>query len=106
MGITKLEKYGYHKARHIDIMDTDIFTFPFAQLYFTGSGEFNSNMRSNALRLGYSLNEYCLSDKKTKKPIDSSIIINKIGKSNFTNEKDIFDFLDMEYIIPEKRELV
>ena len=105
MGITKLNEDGYNIARHMDIMDTDPSTFPFAQLYFTGSGNFNSNMRSKALKLGYSLNEYCISDKKTKKPIDKHIILKKIGKPNFTDEKDIFEFLEMEYLEPENREI-
>ena len=103
MGIVKLEKYGYTIARHMDIIDTEPETYPFAVLYFTGSGGFNSMMRGIALSKGYSMNEYCLSDKKTKKPIDSLVIEQKIGKTQFETEKDIFDFLDMEYVEPNLR---
>ena len=106
MGVVKLNINGYNIARHMDIMDTDFKTYPFAILYFTGSGEFNSNMRSIALKKGYSLNEYCISDKNTKKEIDKSIIISKIGKTFFETEKDIFDFLDLEYVYPENREIL
>lgn len=101
MGVTLLP--GYKVYRHMDIIDTDIDHYPFAQLYFTGSGAFNADMRAYALTQGYSMNEYCLSDKKTKITISSEIIREKIGKDKFTDEKDIFQFLGMDYILPEKR---
>jgi DNA polymerase beta len=101
MGITRLSKS--HTARHIDIMDTDLYSYPFAVLYFTGSGSFNVLMRNHALKLGFSLNEYCLSDKNSKKTIDSEIIMDKIGKSKFEEERDIFNFLGLVYVEPEKR---
>ena len=66
MGIAKLNKNGFNTARHLDIIDTSKEQYPFAQLYFTGSGGFNSAMRAHALTLGFSLNEYTLSDKLTK----------------------------------------
>ena len=100
MGIVKLEEHGYTTARHLDIIDTAPDNYPFAVLYFTGSGGFNSMMRGVALSKGYSMNEYCLSHKKTKKPIEPEIIFEKLGKSNFETEKDIFKFLDMEYVEP------
>lgn len=101
MGITLLPGYTVH--RHMDIIDTDIEQYPFAQLYFTGSGGFNADMRAHALTQGYSLNEYCLSDKKTKVCISESEIYAKIGKTSFSNEEDIFKFLGMKYVVPEKR---
>ena len=103
MGIVKLEKHGYNIARHMDIIDTAPENYPFAVLYFTGSGGFNSMMRGVALTKGYSMNEYCLSHKKTKKPIESTLIQEKIGKTMFETEKDIFRFLDMDYVEPKDR---
>jgi len=103
MGVVKLTSEGYDKARHLDIIDTDPTHFPFAVLYFTGSGGFNSKMRGEALKLGYSMNEYCLSDKNTKVPISSEIISDKIGKDAFETEEDIFQFLDMKYVKPQDR---
>jgi DNA polymerase beta len=102
MGITRLSKK--HVARHMDLMDTSINTYPFAILYFTGSGGFNVIMRNKALALGYSLNEYCISDKNTKDAIPASLIYSKIGKNQFDNEKDIFKFLDMDYVEPSARD--
>jgi len=101
MGISKLPSYPTH--RHIDIIETSRDEYPFAVLYFTGSGGFNSYMRSIALSKGYSLNEHCMSYKKDKKCITSSTIFSEIGKPVFEEEKDIFDFLDMKYLLPELR---
>ena len=44
--------------RHIDIKLVPYESMPCALLYFTGSGEFNREMRTKALAMGYSLNEY------------------------------------------------
>tara|TARA_B100001093_G_scaffold517659_1_gene599918 strand:+ start:674 stop:1792 length:1119 start_codon:yes stop_codon:yes gene_type:complete len=101
MGISKLPSSKYH--RHIDIIDTDIDEYPFAQLYFTGSGGFNADMRAVALKRGYSLNEYCLSDKKTKIPVSEGVISERIGKSTIVCEEDIFKFLEMDYVLPHER---
>jgi DNA polymerase beta len=101
MGIVKLNKYGTH--RHLDVIDTDIEQYPFAQLYFTGSGGFNSHMRLLALQKGYSMNEYCLSDKKTKIPVSIKDIQDKLGKDRFDTEEDIFRFLELDYIEPQER---
>ena len=103
MGIAKLKKEGFTKARHLDIIDTTKEQYPFAQLYFTGSGGFNSAMRAHALTLGFSLNEYTLSDKLTKIPINTSVIYERIGKDQIEYEKDIFDFLGMKYVKPKNR---
>ncbi len=101
MGISKLE--GFTHFRHIDIIDTEIDQYPFAQLYFTGSGGFNSHMRMLALKKGYSMNEYCISDKKTKKPVSEKEINDKLGKNKFESEEDIFKFIDLDYVLPEDR---
>ena len=103
MGITKLKSGGFTTARHMDIINTSPEEYPFALLYFTGSGEFNSRMRAHALTLGYSMNEYCLSDRLTREEISSEVIFSKMNKSTFGEEKDIFKFLGMEYVKPEDR---
>jgi DNA polymerase/3'-5' exonuclease PolX len=48
-------------------------------------------MRSRALEMGYSLNEFGLYLNEKKMNI------------NVTSEKDIFDFLKMEYVLPKDR---
>ena len=101
MGISKLPNFD--KYRHIDIIDSSKECYPFGVLYFTGSGGFNAKMRGIALEKGFSLNEYRFSDRKTKIPISEKVIFDKLGKPIFENEKDIFRFLDMEYVEPEDR---
>jgi len=100
-GMCKLPKKMY--ARRIDIMYTTPKEYPFAILYFTGSGSFNPLMRSYCLDKGYRLNEYGLYKfdqdfyKKNKK-------IKKIGDSiKVNNEKGIFKFLGIPYIEPKDR---
>ena len=51
--------------RHLDIIETTPGEWPFAVLYFTGSGGFNIKMRRHALSMGYTMNEYSLKNKST-----------------------------------------
>lgn len=83
-----------YPARRIDIRFVDKESLPFAKLYFTGSGEFNMKMRSFALKYktGYSINEYSIKDKKTGEAVPG-----------INSEKDIFTFLGLKYVPPEKR---
>ena len=101
MGICKLTESSI--TRHIDIIETKSHHYPFGILYFTGSGGFNTYMRTLSLQKGYSLNEYEFSDKKTKVPISSQEIRKKIQKDTFETEQDIFTFLDIDYVLPENR---
>ena len=78
------------KPRRIDIRLIPLESYYAAILYFTGSKDFNKNMRLNALSNDYTLNEYGLYNEK-----------GKIFTVN--SEKDIFDLLNMEYITPDKR---
>ena len=85
------------KARRVDFLFTTPEEYPFAVLYFTGSKEFNTVMRSHALKMGVSLNEHGLSKKsKDKKAVE--MVAHK-----FTNERDIFDYLKLEYKEPGDR---
>ena len=87
------------QPRRIDILYTSPQEYPFAQLYFTGSGGFNTVFREFVNGLGYRLNEYALRhyDPKTKK-------VGEVIEHDFKNEQDIFDFFKLEYIEPEDRE--
>lgn len=86
-----------HKMfRRIDFMMTHKNEFPFALLYFTGSGPFNVEMRNIALEKGYSLSEYGL--KCMRGPREGENV-----NAGFTTEQDIFKFLDLPYIPPDLR---
>tara|TARA_B100001996_G_scaffold195473_2_gene149680 strand:+ start:5745 stop:8672 length:2928 start_codon:yes stop_codon:yes gene_type:complete len=74
--------------RRIDFLYSPPKEYAFALLYFTGSKAFNIVMRKEALKMGYSLNEHGFTP-------DVSI--------NFEQEKDIFDFLELEYKTPIQR---
>jgi DNA polymerase/3'-5' exonuclease PolX len=95
MGICKLPHLNYY--RRIDMIYTNLKHYPFALLYFTGSGKFNIDLRNSAIEQGYSLNEYSLTNLKSNEEI-------KMKNGNyFKSEKDIFNFLGYKYIEPENR---
>ena len=79
--------------RRIDIMYTKPEEYPFAILYFTGSGDFNVKMREYALEKGFTINEYSMKHTETKEKV------NQI----FNSEKDIFEYLNYEYQEPQNR---
>jgi len=82
--------------RRVDFMYSPPLEYPFAILYFTGSKNFNTFMRQRALHIGLTMNEHGFhhmeKGKKGKKLV-----------KKFETEKDIFDFLSMEYKAPHER---
>ena len=94
---------GIH--RHLDIIETTPKEWPFARLYFTGSGGFNVKMRKHAMDLGYTMNEYSIKkiQGKSARVLTNTEIMEGIGKSQFDTERDIFDFLKYEYKEPTER---
>ncbi len=100
MGLGKLSPTGIY--RHIDIFYYSEKEYPFALLFSTGSGQFNIKMRSYANEQGYSLSEKELTYKNSKK-IPESRYLFKIYKKYPMTEEDIFNFLDLTYIIPKDR---
>jgi len=88
MGICQ---YNKNPCRRIDIRFIAQESYYTAIMYFTGSKEFNRHVRNVALSMDYTLNEYRLLNNKN----------NKEFKIN--SEKDIFKFLNLEYISPDKR---
>lgn len=92
--ITKLPNYQH--ARRVDFLFTSPEEYPFSVLYFTGSKVFNTVMRHQAQTMGYSMNEHGMYKMEGKKKGE------KIGHV-FKSEKDIFDFLNMEFKEPIER---
>lgn len=91
MGIAKLPDSLV--SRRIDIMITGSDEYYFSLLYFTGSDEFNKDMRSYALEKGYSLNEKGIKDVKS----------GSLVRGVFDSERAIFTFLGLEFVAPHKR---
>lgn len=87
---------GAPLARRIDFLYTNQLEYPFAILYFTGSKIFNTVMRCRALSMGYSLNEHGIYKMDGKKKGEKVSAV-------FKSEKDIFDFLGMQYREPRDR---
>jgi NAD-dependent DNA ligase len=83
-------------ARRVDFLYTPPDEFPFAILYFTGSKIFNTVMRQEGLNKGYTFNEHGIYKLENKKKGE------KINKE-FKTEKDIFDFLGLQYKTPLER---
>uniref|UniRef100_A0A6C0ETN6 DNA polymerase beta n=1 Tax=viral metagenome TaxID=1070528 RepID=A0A6C0ETN6_9ZZZZ len=92
--VAKLPSSKVH--RRVDFLYTKHQEYPFAVLYFTGSKGFNTVMRGHALKMGYSLNEHGISKMVDKKKTEQL-------QNTFDSERDIFDFLGLEYREPEDR---
>jgi DNA polymerase beta len=88
MGICKIPTFSQYMR--VDIRLINKSSFPFAILYFTGNKNNNTFMRNKAIKLGYKLNEYELTDSKK-------------NKIKLTSEKDIYEFLELPYKSPQER---
>lgn len=76
----------------VDILVTEPKAFGNALQHFTGSKNHNIALREFSLKKGFSMNEFRILNKKTNKP------------TYFDNEKDLYNFLGLEFITPELRE--
>lgn len=83
-------------ARRVDFLYTPPDEFAFAILYFTGSKIFNTVMRQYGLNKGYTFNEHGIYKLENKKKGT------KVEKE-FKTEKDIFDFLGLQFKTPKER---
>ena len=82
-------KYLLNPVRRIDIRFIPYESYFSALLYFTGSAELNKKMRQIAKNKNLKLSEYGLFKNNKQIPINS--------------EKDIFDILEIEYLVPKLR---
>ena len=82
-----------HIARRIDIRIVPYESYGSAILYFTGSKTFNTNMRSHALKKGYSLSEFGLTKVSDGKLIPCS------------TEEEIFKIINFPYKTPVERDI-
>lgn len=85
-------KYKHNLCRRIDIRYVAWKHFYPALLYFTGSASHNQKLRRLAKQKKYKLSEYGLYDINTKQYKD------------ITSEKDIFRYLNLNYVSPKLRE--
>ena len=85
MGMCKATRAGL--GRRIDIRLIPYQSKGAAMLYFTGSGDFNKIMRAEALKKGFTINEYGI--YKINDGKEDLIVLN--------NEKELYDILEEEY---------
>ncbi|CAN0074748.1 unnamed protein product [Ectocarpus fasciculatus] len=100
MGVCKLPGDGkLHRRLDIKLYPTSMFAF--AVLYFTGSGDFNMNMRCFAKSKGLKLNDKGLFkvDAFSGEEVPNSGI-------RCLREEDVFIALDMKWIEPKDRKVV
>lgn len=92
MGVVKLPRHKTY--RRMDMIYTTPEEYPFALLYFTGSQKLNIEMRDKAKQKNLRLNQYGLyHDDKLENRLEES----------FNNEREIFEYLEMEYLEPKDR---
>jgi hypothetical protein len=102
MGLCKIPKDEYAVYRRIDIRFVPYYSFGTALLYFTGSKNFNTDMRRVALSKNYTLSEYGIFEYK-KNPETKK---KEKGKQLPTiTEEDVFNILGMEYKTPKERDI-
>lgn len=78
----------------VDLLVTDPTSYGSALQHFTGSKHHNIALREHALKKGYSLSEYGVKIVESQK--------SKVKK--FKTEKELYNFLSLQYIEPELRE--
>ena len=93
MGFCKLHRKKF--CRRIDMRCINHSSLPAAQLYFTGSGDFNKNMRTFALKKGFTLNEYGIFKLTDNKLKGDQVMV--------SSENDIFNLLGIDFVEPKNR---
>lgn len=97
MGIVRAGNYPDGRPRPVRRFDIRLISpasWPFALLYFTGSKNFNIEIRNRALAMGLSLSEYRFETLQGQPFVPPKPII---------TEKDIFDLLQVKYLEPNER---
>jgi DNA polymerase beta len=101
LGVGKLKYMGICQldeslpARRLDILLTKPEELACALLYFTGSQDFNVEFRKVAISQGYTLNEHALTKINPESDVPQP--------PPFRTEKDVFDFLGLEFQYPNER---
>ena len=89
MGVCKIKESPFY--RRIDIRFVQYNCYYSSLLYFTGNKNFNIAMRKKALSLNMSINEYGIIDNNNNNVL------------SVYSEKELFDKINMEYVMPINR---
>ena len=98
-GVIKLP--GREHYRRLDLKIYPPEEYAYALLYFTGSDHFNRSMRHYAKARGYSLSDHGI--VSSTKQGSNNIVRGTQNLAPATCEADIFEWLGLEYVPPEKR---
>ncbi|CAF5095519.1 unnamed protein product, partial [Rotaria magnacalcarata] len=93
MGVCQIDTSKLH--RRIDIRVFPSEQYYCALLYFTGNDQLNRHMRIVAQEQGYKLNEYSIQKVGSTGTLSKPLPV--------TSERDIFDYLQMDYKEPHER---
>jgi len=93
MCMIKQANKKHNVARRLDIRFMPYDSYGSAILYFTGSANFNTDVRKIAISKGYSLSEFGFKNKS-----DNTLI-------PCTTEADVFTFLNLPYKTPKERDI-
>jgi hypothetical protein len=96
--IEKLESKVIERCFHVVFKWVDASKFPFALLFGIGPKAFTNMLQNTADSLGFVLSD---SGIKSKDETDEST-----KDIRFDSENSIFEFLDVEYVSPEKRSVL
>ena len=91
---------GMH--HRLDIKYYPLEQYAYAMLYFTGSDYFNRSMRLFARKKNYSLSDHSLT------PVERTTGMKQVWEGRNIvcyTEKDIFEFLGLDYMKPEDRDV-
>ena len=95
MGMCMIKQHNkkHNVARRLDIRFMPYDSYGSAILYFTGSANFNTDIRKIAIGKGYSLSEFGFKNKN-----DNTLI-------PCATEEDVFKFLNIPYKTPKERDI-
>ena len=93
MCMIKQSNKKHNVARRLDIRFMPYDSYGSAILYFTGSANFNTDIRKIAIGKGYSLSEFGFKNKN-----DNTLI-------PCATEEDVFKFLNIPYKTPKERDI-
>lgn len=107
--INKIENKDKRSTIQIDLFYVKKEEYPFSLLHYTGNYLFNIYMRNIAIKKGYKLNQYGLflienSEVNNNKSQDQ-IKTEKGQINNIKSERNIFDFLNLDWKEPNERDI-
>ena len=108
MGICQVSKSS--TSRRIDLKVYPRSQYGYALLYFTGSAQFNKNMRTQAVQYGYSMSDAAIYKVAGSKASNLDPKIEKslkalLNAKTSPSEREIIEAFGMKYVAPAERDI-